>query len=300
MKPLVSVIIPMYNAAPFIQQTIDSVLQQTWQDFEIIVMDDGSRDNSAEVVKSIQGRDARIQYHYKPNSGVSDTRNKGIALAKGGYLAFLDADDVWLPTNLEKKVSLLEQSGKGWVFSLLEYIDEHNAPIDIPFVNFKPFKVVDNLLLWEGDVIPGPCSNIVVRTSFMGNDIRFDTSLSSPADRDICLQLGVKEEPLFIEEKLWQYRLHSKSMTSVNFKVVDEMVRLYKKADRLGWFSSPGIRRRALANVNLILAGICYRFPSQRKRMVGFLVRSAWYSPSNLIKKKIVPFFHKSKKKNQQ
>lgn len=296
MKPLVSVIIPMHNARSFIRQTVESAIRQDYKNIEIIIMNDGSTDSSEEVVLQLQQEDSRIQYYYKANSGVSDTRNKGIALCKGDYIAFLDADDVWLADNLSQKVDMLQKSGKKWVFSLLSYIDENNKPLSIPFNNLRPYNVVDNLLLWEGDVIPGPCSNIVAERNFMGDEIRFDTSLSSPADRDICLQLGSKEEPAFINRPLWQYRLHSQSMTSVNYKVVDEMIRLYKKADEKNWFRSRKIRRQALSNVNLILAGICYKFPSQRKRIFGFLLRSIWYSPFNIVKKKLVPlFFNKLK-----
>ncbi len=286
----------MYNGEPFIRQTIESIQRQTHQNFEIIVMNDGSKDDGEKVVREMQQQDSRIRYQYKPNSGVSDTRNQGIDLAKGDVLAFLDADDVWLPTNLEKKLASMQASGKKWAFSLLEYIDEHNAQLEVPFTDFRPYNVVDNLLLWEGDVVPGPCSNIIVDRAFFG-DTRFDVSLASPADRDICLQLGVKGEPVFVNEKLWQYRLHSKSMTSVNFKVVDEMLRLYKKADEKKWFRTPALRRRALSNVNLILAGISYRFPSQRKRMLGFLFRSFMYSPMNVINKKLIS---RLKNKKQQ
>lgn len=296
MEPLVSVIIPMYNAGSFIRQTVESVIHQDYKNIEIIIMDDGSTDSSEDVVSQLQKEDSRVQYYYKTNSGVSDTRNKGIALCKGEYIAFLDADDVWLTNNLSKKIDMLQKSGKKWVFSLLTYIDENNLPLSIPFNNLRPYNVVDNLLLWEGDVIPGPCSNIVAEKNFMGDEIRFDISLSSPADRDICLQLGSKEEPAFINEPLWQYRLHSQSMTSVNYKVVNEMIRLYKKADQKNWFSSEKIRRRALSNVNLILAGICSRFPSQRKRMPGFLLRSIWYSPFTIVKKKLLPFFQNKTK----
>jgi glycosyltransferase involved in cell wall biosynthesis len=296
MRPLVSVIIPMYNAAPYIRQTILSVLNQTYKELEVIVMNDGSKDTSEAEVLQLQQTDHRIRYQYKPNSGVSDTRNQGIDLCSGTYIAFLDADDVWLPANLEKKINAITESGKQWAFSLHENIDENNSQLEVTVSNFRPYNIVDNLLLWEGDVVPGPCSNIVVKRDFLGTDIRFDKSLSSPADRDICLQLGAKGEPVFVNEKLWQYRLHSQSMTSVNFKVVDEMVRLYKKADKNGWFSSRRLRRKALSNVNLILAGICSKFPSQRKRMPGFLLKSVWYSPFNIVQKKIVPFFSKNKK----
>src|SRR5258706_3587678 len=148
--PLVSVIIPVYNAQDYIQQTMQSVLRQTMPDFELIIMNDGSTDNSEQHILEMQKTDERIRYQCKPNSGVSDTRNKAIALARGKFLAFLDADDIWKQDNLEKKLVALTITGKKWVFSNLEYIDEHNRVLDIAVHNFKPYDIVDNLLLWEG------------------------------------------------------------------------------------------------------------------------------------------------------
>lgn len=293
MDPLVSIIIPAFNAAPYIRQTVYSALNQTYRNVEIIIMNDGSTDNSEEIILQLQKEDTRIKYYYKTNSGVSDTRNKGIALAQGGYLAFLDADDVWKPDNLEKKINAIRQTGKKWVFSDLEYIDEHNRSMVVQKNNFRPYNIRDNLLLWDGDVVPGPCSNIIATRELFGEDVRFDTKISSPADRDICLQLSAKEEPFYLDEKLWLYRLHGQSMTSINYRVVDEMIYLYKKADEKRWFSSPKIRRKALSNVNLILAGISFHFPSQRKRMPGFLIKSFWYSPANVWQKKILPIFRR-------
>src|ERR1700752_3531385 len=107
--PLVSVIIPVYNGEKYIEQTIRSVLDQTLQDFEIIILNDGSTDSSAEIIKRLQEEDNRIIYIPKPNTGVSDTRNIGISKASGKYLAFLDADDVWTPVNLEKKIIALKE-----------------------------------------------------------------------------------------------------------------------------------------------------------------------------------------------
>jgi glycosyltransferase involved in cell wall biosynthesis len=299
MQPLVSVIIPTYNAAPYIKQTLESALNQTYKNIEVIVMNDGSTDNSEEIILQVKKGDNRILYQYKPNSGVSDTRNKGIALAKGSYLAFLDADDVWKSDNLEKKIRAINETGKQWVFSDLDYINEENVPMTVPLKNFKPYNILENTLLFEGDVVPGPCSNIVATRELFGDDVRFDTRISSPADRDICMQLAVKGEPFFLNEKLWLYRLHAKSMTSVNYKVVDEVIYLYKKADERKWFASPRIRRKALSNINLILAGISYHFPQQKKRTFGFLMKSIWYSPFNIVRKKILPVLRSKKSKTQ-
>lgn len=294
--PIVSVIIPVYNAEDYVHQTIQSVLQQTFSDIELIVLNDGSTDASEKVILALQQTDKRIRYQYKPNSGVSDTRNKGIALAQGKYIAFLDADDVWKPDNLEKKLQLLNTSGKQWVFSNLEFIDEKNQLLQVPLNNFKPYNVVDNLLLWEGDVVPGPCSNILVTKELLNEDTRFDVGLSSPADRDICIQLALKAEPVYLDEKLWQYRLHSQSMTSINKKVVDEVLYFIKKAKTFHWFTSEKIRRRSLSNIYLMIAGISYKFIGNKMQGIWFLIRAFFYSPSNIWKKKISRAFKFFKK----
>jgi len=160
-SPLVSVIIPVYNGERYVEETIRSVFDQTLQDFEIIILNDGSTDSSAEIIKRLQQEDNRIIYIPKTNSGVSDTRNMGISKASGKYLAFLDADDVWKPGNLEKKIHSLKDSGKKWVFCDHGNIYEEDNTLHADRKVFKPYNIIDNILLWEAHVVPGPCSNIV-------------------------------------------------------------------------------------------------------------------------------------------
>jgi glycosyltransferase involved in cell wall biosynthesis len=103
----VSVIIPVFNGATFVERSIGSVLTQTFQDFEIIVVDDGSTDNTAQVVQAIT--DDRLQYIYQSNQGPSAARNNGIQHTRGEFVAFLDSDDCWLPTKLEKQLQRFRQ-----------------------------------------------------------------------------------------------------------------------------------------------------------------------------------------------
>jgi glycosyltransferase involved in cell wall biosynthesis len=111
--PLVSVIIPTYNSADYIEEALQSVFEQTFQDFEIIVIDDGSTDGTGEVLKKYGDR---ISYLFQENNGPSSARNRGIRAARGEYIAFLDADDLWVSTKLEKQVSLfLQRKGLGMV-----------------------------------------------------------------------------------------------------------------------------------------------------------------------------------------
>lgn len=290
-SPLVSVIIPVYNAEKYIEQTIRSVLDQTMQDLEIIVLSDGSKDGSAAIVRHLQKEDSRIHFIAKENTGVSDTRNTGIQQAKGKYIAFLDADDVWNADNLEKKISKLKTSGKRWVFSDHEHIDENDKQLPSPDRVLRNDNILDRLLLWEkGDVVPGPCSNIVAEKKLFEEGVKFDVNLSSPADRDISIQLAANAEPAIIHEKLWKYRLHSQSMSSQNLKVADEVIVFIRKMKKSNLFSSKRIRRRSLSNLYYMLAGY-YGSNGYRLKGTKYFIRSFLFSPGNIWNKKIRPAF---------
>lgn len=107
-KNLVSIIIPAYNAEKFLGEALDSVLKQTYADWEAIVVDDGSTDGTAEIAKNYSLKDRRIKYVYQENRRMAAARNKGISIAKGEYVAFLDADNIFWPNKLEAQVWFLE------------------------------------------------------------------------------------------------------------------------------------------------------------------------------------------------
>jgi teichuronic acid biosynthesis glycosyltransferase TuaG len=114
---LISIITPAYNAAPFIGETIESVLAQTNTHWEMLVVDDGSTDNTADVVKEYANRDPRIIYIHQPNGRQGKARNNALHKAKGNYIAFLDADDLWVNDKLEQQLNFIKQSGVDLVFS---------------------------------------------------------------------------------------------------------------------------------------------------------------------------------------
>ena len=109
MNPLVSIVVPLYNKAPYVLRTLKSIVQQTFSDFEVIVVDDGSTDGGAGIVRSLS--DPRVRVVVQENMGPGAARNRGIQEARGDLIAFLDADDEWLPEYLEEGVRLLEQAG---------------------------------------------------------------------------------------------------------------------------------------------------------------------------------------------
>ena len=121
-KGLVSIIMPSYNTAPYIRETIQSVLDQTYQNWELIIVDDCSTDNTDEVVASIQ--DDRIRYlKNEKNSGAAVSRNRALREAKGRWIAFLDSDDLWISEKLEKQISFMEKNGYSFTYTNYEEID---------------------------------------------------------------------------------------------------------------------------------------------------------------------------------
>jgi glycosyltransferase involved in cell wall biosynthesis len=287
MQPVVSVVIPVYNGEKYIEETIRSVLNQSLKNIEILVVNDASKDRSAEIVEQLQKTDSRLQLINKKNSGVSDTRNRGIELSTGTYIAFLDQDDVWNETNLEEKVNAMLREDKKWVFSDVSYIDGNGKHIN------KEEKLITgnfyiNLLKWE-NVIPAPSGNVVASRELIGSDIRYDVKIPCPADRDICVQLARKADPAFVNKKLWKYRIHSESMSAVDKKVANEMAIMYEKYKREGFFPDKETKKIALSRVYLMIAGTYLKFTKQPFKGIRFIFKSFMASPSvffrNMLKK---------------
>ncbi len=131
MKPLVSVITPVYNGENTISETIESVLAQTFNDFEMIIVDDLSTDDTKKVVDKYAKNDKRINYYLLPKKGgASAARNYALSKAKGKYIAFLDGDDLWYPEKLEKQIKYMQDNNYYFTYTDYEYIDENSKPLN--------------------------------------------------------------------------------------------------------------------------------------------------------------------------
>ena len=131
MERLVSIITPTYNSEAFIAQTIESVQNQTYQNWEMIIVDDGSTDKTVEVIQNYINRDSRIQLHkLQENSGAGVVRNYAVELAKGKYISFLDSDDLWKPQKLEKQIAFLLENNLPFTFSFYECINQDGKPLN--------------------------------------------------------------------------------------------------------------------------------------------------------------------------
>ena len=159
----VSVVIPAYNAERYLEETGRSVLAQTYQDFEIIIVDDGSKDGTVALANRLAGEDSRITVLRNPrNQGVAETRNHGIRQATGTYIALLDSDDVWAPAKLEKQLDCLTRRNADGVYCSYDFMDELGQPMGKPFL--VPPETSFRKMLAESVI---GCSTMLVRADVL-------------------------------------------------------------------------------------------------------------------------------------
>jgi glycosyltransferase involved in cell wall biosynthesis len=204
---LVSVIIPAYNQSDYLGIAIQSVLDQTYQDIEILVIDDGSTDDTRKVANRFS--DPRIKYIYQANKGLSGARNTGIRNSAGEYLTFLDSDDLFLPEKINLLASFLNsQTEIGFVAGQAIPIDEHGQRIGNLFDNPIP-KDPSKLLLGN----PLHVGSVMLRRSWQEKIGYFDESLRSYEDWDMWLRLAISGCKMgWVAQPVSKYRFHSKQM----------------------------------------------------------------------------------------
>jgi glycosyltransferase involved in cell wall biosynthesis len=279
MESLVSIIIPAYNAERFISETINSVLNQTYTNWELIIINDGSTDKTLDIIQRFSANDNRISYITKNNSGVSDTRNKGIEAAKGEYIAFLDADDVWMQNNLEKKIEVLKKDPSvDFVYSNMMQADQ-NLQNATPAPAGKDENIFENLLLWNGEVIPGPCSNIVIKRKCVEAGIRFEPALTTIADQNFTVQLSEKFKGKLIKEALWIYRIIPGSMSKSLTVMEKDALNTYAIYKNKNYFRSITFRKKCFANMYLVLSGSWFKDGHDYTRGTKYLLKAFGSSP---------------------
>ena len=289
MESLVSIIIPAYNAERFIAETLNSVLDQSYKNWELIIINDGSTDNTLNIIQKYAGSDNRISCISKNNTGVSDTRNKGIDNTKGEFVAFLDADDVWLPHNLEKKIQRLKDDPSlDFVFSNMFQADQ-NLQNQTPAPPGKDETIFEDLLLWNGEVIPGPCSNLVIKKKCLDSGIRFNTSLTTIADQNFTVQLSEKYKGKLINEALWIYRIIPGSMSKSLTVMEKDSLATYAIYKEKKYFRSSQFRKKCFSNMYLILSGSWFRdghnFSKGSKYLLQALITAPLYTTGVLFRK---------------
>lgn len=206
--PLITVIIPSYNRANFIEETLQSVLNQTFKDYEVIIVDDGSADNTLEVLREYEAN-PKVCIYSQENKGCPAALNFGIKMAKGKYICWLSSDDLWYTDKLEKQIELfLKNDHLGMIYTDVDIIDENGSIIQ------KHYKAagIDMPLPARIRFING-CSTMIKRECFEVVGM-FDESLKHCHDSDMWFRIGERYRMLRIPSPLVKYRIGNESLSS--------------------------------------------------------------------------------------
>ncbi len=227
-EKLVSIIMPTYNCAKFIARTLDSVQAQTYQNWELIIVDDCSKDNTREIVEGYMKNDSRIQYYLlDANSGAAVARTTAMKLAKGSYMAFLDSDDIWIPNKLERQINWMVDNEYAFSCTAYEQIDEEDNLLNRTIKTIK--KTNYNRLLLD---CPVGNSTVVYDVEKMG---KFEVpNIRKRNDDALWLQMLKKEKYIWgMPDVLMKYRIRQNSISSNKFKVIKYHWILYREIEHL-------------------------------------------------------------------
>jgi len=233
-KPTVSIITPAYNAGKYISATVNSVLRQTFDDFELIIIDDGSKDNTAEIVRTFLF-DPRIRYIFQENKGQASARNHGIRESKGSYIAFLDSDDLWASDKLAKQMDLINESQAQVCYTDVEIINADTEEV-LPYSRVGWFEKMR-----RGDILPFliyynfiPFASVVVCKESLDRIGGMDESIIMGDDWDVLLRLATSCRFDYVDERLLKYRAgHSTQLSQkieLRYKYQDIIIdKLFKQ-----------------------------------------------------------------------
>ena len=231
--PLISIITPSYNSAKFIAETIESVLAQTYTNWELLITDDCSTDNTVEIINKYVNQDSRIKlFCLGKNSGAATARNNSIEQAKGRFIAFLDSDDLWKPEKLEKQVDVMIKNNHAFTYTSYELINEDGTNAN------KVIKAVKsvNYEQYLKNTIIG-CLTVVIDRELVG-DFRMPMLKTS---QDMATWLLVLKRGFVaygIQDSLAYYRLVNNSNSSKKIKAAKDVWKVYRESEKLSFFNS--------------------------------------------------------------
>jgi glycosyltransferase involved in cell wall biosynthesis len=217
--PLVSVVIPTFNCAKYLPESVGSAVSQTFAEKEVIVVDDGSTDNTKEVLAPFR---ERITYIYQENSGASSARNRGVAQSSGKYIAFLDADDIWMERKLQKQVDFFERQPKSVKLTYTDWEYFFDPPDLRPrwILKISAYGGKVTRQLFCHDFIYTP--TVMIEKEFLTSLGPFDTGLTIAEDYDMWLRASAACEFGFLPEVLTAVRMRPQSLIQVSLRETRE------------------------------------------------------------------------------
>jgi len=255
----VSVIVPVYNGEKYIREAIDSILNQSYKDFEVIVIDDGSKDNTLSIIKEYDGK---IRWKSQKNKGQASAINEGIKMAKGEYVAYLDADDVCMPERLKIQVRYLdEHPNVGLVYSGCYLINGSGG-----IQRIMNAHLYDDFVLLQKDYIAR--STVMHRKKCLDEVGLFDESITGDDDWDMWIRISEKSRVGCIEKPLVKYRVHGENISLVRPKRLAYrrhtkmriLEKTYKRKKNL-WLKFKVLRAKAEKKIGQMLPIIDKKFP---------------------------------------
>lgn len=223
---LVSIIMPTYNCAKFIKETIQSVLNQTYENWELVIVDDCSNDNTEEIVESFN--DKRIKYHkLEKNSGAAVARTTAMKMAIGNYMAFLDSDDLWKKEKLEKQLEFMKKNNYNFTCTAYEQIDEEGNKLNKIIKTKK--KANYNRILLD---CPVGNSTVMYNVDNLG---KFEVpNIRKRNDDALWLQMLKKEKFIYgMPDVLMEYRIRNNSISSNKLSLIKYHWQLYREIEHL-------------------------------------------------------------------
>ncbi|HDR4562317.1 glycosyltransferase family 2 protein [Bacillus cereus] len=228
MRDLISIITPTYNCGKFIEDTIKSVVKQTYQNWEMIIVDDCSSDNTKEIVEKYTSQDNRIKYYVlQENSGAAVARTKAMELSSGSYMAFLDSDDLWPENKLESQLNFMKENNYAFTCTDYEQIDEKNNHLN------KVIKTKEKTN-YNGVLLSCPIGNstVMYNVEKLG---KFEVpNIRKRNDDALWLQILKKEKYVYgMPNVLMQYRVRNNSISSNKVDLIKYHWYLYREIENL-------------------------------------------------------------------
>ncbi|MGQ9869284.1 glycosyltransferase family 2 protein [Leptodesmis sp.] len=280
LSPVVSVLISVFNAERYLRPAIDSILNQSFQDFELLLLDDGSVDGSWKILQEYAGRDPRIRITRRENRGVPKSRNELLAMAKGEFVAVMDADDIALPDRLTHQVEFLHHHPEVvCVGGSYQLIDEAGRLLLSRFAVPETDAEVQAQLLAGFGGMHHPC--LLIRRSAMLQVGGYTETMITGSDIDLCLKLGEVGQLVNLREPVLQYRVHSQSLTERNYTRPREEVRAaceraWKRRGITGEFKAVGPRRPGSDRQSQETYALLYGWWAFNSRQRGTAIHYGW------------------------
>lgn len=285
----IDVVIPTYNDCKHVLQAIDSVLEQTISPTKVIVVDDGSDDETRKIIDEKYCSNKTVLYHFQKNQGLSAARNKGIKLGKSQFIAFLDSDDMWKPTKLEKQINSFKKTNfknLGLVYCNYELINEDNEKVEGSFFQLNR-DVRGNVCQYlnQSNQISGSGSAVLIKRKCFEKSGVFDESLSAAEDWDMWLRISKYFDVDYVYETLVQIRRHDNNMQNDELRLFTNMARVYTKHQLTNY-----INKKSVMEMQRLLFTDLFKNRSNLKRTINALREMDPNFRTKIFKDKIALF----------